>query len=269
VMLWDRGYWAPEAGFEEIGQALSKGELKFVMEGQRMHGSWVLVRTRRDERGRANWILIKHRDEAAVPGNAGGPSDTDQSVASSRTMSEIATGGARAAKPFMTAVGAEADAVWQSNRDGNGQPGLDKPSKPSEVAKKAKTVTRLPDFIAPQLTKSVKTPPLTPGWAHEIKFDGYRMRLRVAARKATLKTRNGLDWSDRYPEVVASGSGLKDGIYDGEVVALNEAGTPDFAALQAASAEGAQKTWCSSYSTSCSTSSRISGHCRSPSERPG
>ena len=240
-MLWDRGYWAPEAGFEEIGQALSKGELKFVMEGQRMHGSWVLVRTRRDERGRANWILIKHRDEAAVPGNAGGPSDTDQSVASSRTMSEIATGGARAAKPFMTAVGAEADAVWQSNRDGNGQPGLDKPSKPSEVAKKAKTVTRLPDFIAPQLTKSVKTPPLTPGWAHEIKFDGYRMRLRVAARKATLKTRNGLDWSDRYPEVVASGSGLKDGIYDGEVVALNEAGTPDFAALQAASAEGRTK----------------------------
>jgi bifunctional non-homologous end joining protein LigD len=74
VMLWDRGYWAPERGFGKIDQALGKGELKFVMEGQRMHGSWVLVHTRRDERGRANWMLIKHRDEAAVPGNAGGPS---------------------------------------------------------------------------------------------------------------------------------------------------------------------------------------------------
>jgi bifunctional non-homologous end joining protein LigD len=45
VMLWDRGYWAPEKGFEKIGQALAKGELKFVMEGERMHGSWVIVRT--------------------------------------------------------------------------------------------------------------------------------------------------------------------------------------------------------------------------------
>ena len=44
VMLWDRGYWAPEKGFEKIGAALAKGELKFVMEGERMHGSWVLVR---------------------------------------------------------------------------------------------------------------------------------------------------------------------------------------------------------------------------------
>src|ERR1700758_64234 len=73
VMLWDRGYWAPQQGFEKIGQALGKGELKFVMEGERMHGSWVIVRTRRDS-GRAYWMLIKHRDGAAVPGNVAGPS---------------------------------------------------------------------------------------------------------------------------------------------------------------------------------------------------
>jgi bifunctional non-homologous end joining protein LigD len=51
-MLWDRGYWAPEKGFEKIGAALAKGELKFVMEGGRMHGSWVIVRTKRDGKGR-------------------------------------------------------------------------------------------------------------------------------------------------------------------------------------------------------------------------
>ena len=44
VMLWDRGYWAPQAGFGDIGKALETGELKFVMEGERMHGAWVLVR---------------------------------------------------------------------------------------------------------------------------------------------------------------------------------------------------------------------------------
>ena len=52
VMLWDRGFWAPESGFENVGRALAKGELKFVMEGERVHGSWVLVRTRGDKTGR-------------------------------------------------------------------------------------------------------------------------------------------------------------------------------------------------------------------------
>jgi bifunctional non-homologous end joining protein LigD len=116
VMLWDRGFWAPERGFEDIGRALGKGELKFVMEGERLHGSWVLVRTRTDERGRANWILIKHRDEAATPGNAAGPTDEDRSVASGRSMSEITSGKGKSATAFMTRTGAAPGAVWQSNR---------------------------------------------------------------------------------------------------------------------------------------------------------
>jgi bifunctional non-homologous end joining protein LigD len=117
VMLWDRGYWAPEKGFEKIGAALAKGELKFVMEGARMHGSWVIVRTKRDSKGKASWILIKHRDGGAVDGNVGGPSDADRSVASGRMMEEIAKGKGKPATPFMTAKGADAGAVWQSNRD--------------------------------------------------------------------------------------------------------------------------------------------------------
>ena len=67
VQLWDRGYWAPEEGFEDVDDALAKGELKFVMEGERLHGGWVLVAfapTR--NRGKANWLLIKHRDAAAT-----------------------------------------------------------------------------------------------------------------------------------------------------------------------------------------------------------
>ena len=55
VMLWDRGFWAPEKGFEDIGRALRTGELKFVMEGQRVHGSWVIVRTE-DRRSRAQGL---------------------------------------------------------------------------------------------------------------------------------------------------------------------------------------------------------------------
>jgi bifunctional non-homologous end joining protein LigD len=234
VMLWDRGYWAPEKGFEKIGQALNKGELKFVMEGERMHGSWVLVRTKRDSRGKASWLLIKHRDEGAVEGNTSGPTDDDRSVASGRIMPEIANGKGKAASPFMTAKGAAAGSVWQSNRDDSAPAGLIAPTKPKPSASKVKTVASLPAFIEPQLAKSLEKPPAGAGWAHEIKFDGYRMQLRTVGGKATLRSRKGLDWSAKFPEIVVSGARLSDGIIDGEVVALDHSGAPSFSALQAA-----------------------------------
>lgn len=239
VMLWDRGYWAPEKGFEDIGQALAKGELKFVLEGRRMHGSWVVVRLKNGKPGKPKnaWLLIKHRDEAAVEGNVTGPTDDDRSVASARTMAEITNGKGRKAKPFMTANGADAGAVWQSNRDESAPAGMIEPVKGMGPLKR-RTVSKLPGFIEPQLTKSLEKPPTGPGWAHEVKFDGYRMQLRTVGGKATLLSRKGLDWSSKFPEIVAAGAKLADGIIDGEVVALDHTGAPDFAALQAAISEG-------------------------------
>ena len=242
VMLWDRGYWAPEKGFENIGAALAKGELKFVMEGERMHGSWVIVRLKGDGRGKPKnaWLLIKHRDEGAVEGNVTGPTEADRSVASKRTMAEIATGKGRAATPFMTAAGAKAGAVWQSNRadasDPVGRTAAE--TKRAVSAPKRKAVATMPAFIEPQLATMVDKPPAGAGWAHEIKFDGYRMQLRVDGGAATLLSRKGLDWSAKFPEIVVSGARLADGIIDGEVVALDHTGAPDFAALQAAISSG-------------------------------
>ncbi len=244
VLLWDRGYWAPEKGFEKIEAALAKGELKFVMEGERMHGSWVIVRLKGDGRGKPKngWLLIKHRDEGAMEGNPTGPTDDDTSVASGRTMTQIASGKGKAAKPFMTAKGADAGAVWQSNRAETAPAAAPPPAvatpRPKPSTAKAKTAAALPDFIEPQLTKSLEKPPMGPGWAHEIKFDGYRMQLRTQGGRATLLSRSGLDWSGKFPEIVASGARLPDGVIDGEVVALDHTGAPDFAALQAAISDG-------------------------------
>jgi bifunctional non-homologous end joining protein LigD len=243
VMLWDRGYWAPEKGFESIGQALAKGELKFVMEGGRMHGSWVLVRLKGDKPGNPKnaWLLIKHRDEGAVEGNTTGPTDDDVSVASGRTMTEITNGKGRKAKPFMTAKGADAGAVWQSNRDGSAPAGLHTPVKAKAAPAEATSVATLPDFVEPQLAKLLDKPPAGAGWAHEIKFDGYRMQLRTVGGQATLLSRKGLNWSSKFPEIVAAGARLGDGIIDGEVVALDHTGAPNFAALQAAISDGKTK----------------------------
>jgi bifunctional non-homologous end joining protein LigD len=237
VMLWDRGYWAPEKGFERIDQALAKGELKFVMEGERMHGSWVIVRTKRDSRGKASWLLIKHRDEGAIEGDTTGPSDDDRSVASGRTMTEITNGKGRVATPFMTAEGTAAGSVWQSHRNASAPAGLIAPTRTKASPAKSRTVASLPAFVQPQLAKLVEKPPGGGGWAHEIKFDGYRMQLRTVAGKATLLSRKGLDWSSKFPQIVGAGAALADGIIDGEVVALDRSGAPDFSALQAAISE--------------------------------
>lgn len=242
VLLWDRGYWSPEQG-EDVEAQLKKGELKFVMEGERMHGSWVLVRLKNDRMGgkRTNWLLIKHRDEAAVEGSPDASRQEDASVASGRSMAQIAAGEGASPKPFITRKAGDADAVWQS------KPNAHSTGDPARTAAKAKKAPKAPktpkvgvppDFVAPQLCQSVDRPPPGGGWAHEIKFDGYRMQLRVAGGAATLKTRKGLDWSERFSEIVADGARLPDGLYDGEVVALDEAGSPDFAGLQAALSSG-------------------------------
>lgn len=239
VMLWDRGYWQPE-GKKRPEQALAKGDFKFTLEGTRLHGSFVLVRMANDrERGnRTNWLLIKHRDQFAVETNGAAIlEESDTSVASGRTMEAIAAGKGRKPKPFMLQGGkVEADAVW------DGRTGLAAEEREAEDRgkKKRSTVAAAdpPDFIAPQLCKTLARPPSGPGWLHEIKFDGYRIQIRVLEGEATLKTRKGLDWTAKYPAIARAAGNLPDAIIDGEICALDENGAPDFAALQAALSEG-------------------------------
>lgn len=100
------------------------------------------------------------------------------------------------------------------------------------------TAADLPDFIDPQLCQTFDRPSAGDDWLHEIKFDGYRMQMRVADGKVTLKTRKGLDWTKKYPDIAEAASDLPDCIIDGEICALDENGAPDFAALQAALSKG-------------------------------
>src|SRR5450631_2416152 len=64
----------------------------------------------------------------------------------------------------------------------------------------------------------VERPPASQSWVHEIKLDGYRLKLRVEQRKAALRTRNGLEWTAKFPEIARAAQSLPDCIVDGEVV---------------------------------------------------
>jgi bifunctional non-homologous end joining protein LigD len=195
VQIFDRGAWAP-VDPDHVDRDLAKGELKFVVAGQRLRGGFVLVRMKpRPGDKRANWLLIKERDSTARPGEGDTVLEEPTSAATGHTL------------------GAIADA--QENA-----------------------------FIEPQLCTLVETPPRGPGWVHELKLDGYRLQLIATPERVTLHTRTGLDWTARFPAIAAAARALRPTrgarVLDGEAVALDEGGQPDFALLQAVLAHEAK-----------------------------
>src|SRR3954467_7445762 len=116
VMVWDHGTWEPEV---DADKGLRTGSLKFKLDGEKLHGSWALVRMggRAGDDGK-NWLLIKHRDEAAKSlAKFDVTKRKPKSVISGRDLDEIAE---------------DADAVWSSNRNGS------KKATSNAIAKKSK-----------------------------------------------------------------------------------------------------------------------------------
>jgi bifunctional non-homologous end joining protein LigD len=205
---------------------------------------------------RTNWLLIKHHDASSKAGGAEALLDEDRSVASGRSMEQIAAGTGKPPQPFMLATtkAGKADAVW-IGKSPEDEPPSRAPATPAtsatratpksaRAAKAAKPVRAklvmvraMPKFIEPQLSKLVDRPPDQAGWAHEVKFDGYRAQIRIEKRRAVIRTRKGLDWTDRFSAIAKDAAELPDCIIDSEIVALDEHQLPKFAALQAALSE--------------------------------
>jgi bifunctional non-homologous end joining protein LigD len=219
VQMWDTGTWEPQA--DDIDKAFARGELKMVLHGERLKGKWVLVRLKAD-RGkpskRNNWLLIKERDEFAVEGEGDANMEIDASVKTGRTMAEIAGGKSR---------------TWKSDRASAAKA----PPAPKPTKAQTSTLTKPHPFVPIQFCKVVDHPPPGAGWAHEIKFDGYRIQVSVGGGKAVLRTRKGLDWSDKFA-LTQQAATWPDAVIDGELCALDEHSMPDFSALQAAISEG-------------------------------
>ena len=96
-------------------------------------------------------------------------------------------------------------------------------------------MTRL-RFIEPQLASPVDEPPAGKHWVHEIKHDGYRSQVVIERGQVRVFSRNGHDWSDRYPSIVRAAASLrcKSAIIDGEAIVQNGNGASDFEALSSA-----------------------------------
>ena len=219
VLLWDRGTWRPEDKSPIV--AYHKGSLKFILDGEKLHGKWALVRMggKAARERHENWLLIKEKDEIARPGSGAAVVDENPlSVESGRDMATIA---------------AQADRIWDSAK--GERPAASEPATLSGARK-----ARMPGKLKPQLATLVTSAPQGPEWLHEIKFDGYRILARLAQGKVTLASRNGLDWTGKFPEIAAALARLTidDAVLDGEIVALAPNGQSSFAELQRALSQG-------------------------------
>ena len=207
VMLWDEGKWVPEPG-KDPTRTIEEGHLHFTLEGERMKGEWVMFRLKpRNNESRESWMLKKVDDQYAEPENGDElVDDCTTSVTTGRTMAEIASG----------------EDVWRSNRGG-------------QKGGRGKTKASLapPGFEPVQLATLVDHVPTGSDWLFEYKYDGYRLLLATGSNAATAWTRNGKDWSDKFRALVKAAEGLPPGcLIDGEAVALNKQGKPDFQLLQ-------------------------------------
>jgi len=219
VLLWDRGTWIPAD--PDPAAAFTKGALKFELRGEKLHGNWALVRMggKAARERRPNWLLVKERDDAAVPQSGDAVvADNPLSVETGRSLEAIAN---------------DRDRVWDSEK-GEATPARRLDRIPG--ARKG----LMPVDLKPQLATPASTAPAGPEWLHEIKYDGYRLFACIEHGKVRLITRNGLDWTAKFPELAHAFGQLPidTALIDGELVHLASDGTTNFSGLQDAIASG-------------------------------
>jgi bifunctional non-homologous end joining protein LigD len=202
VMVWDRGTFAPEGNLDAAHQ-LQRGEIKFSLNGEKLRGSFVLVKLRNSEKGN-EWLLIKHKD--AVEDPSWNVDEHDGSVLTGRTLEEI-----------------------KEELPPKRRPGLIKPSELNGARKSA-----MPSRLEPMLATLAEHPFSDPNWLFEIKWDGVRALSWISDGATTLRSRAAVDITKRYPELASLPQALtaRQAILDGEIVALNSTGHSDFQLLQ-------------------------------------
>ena len=223
VMLWDRGTWAPVPG--KSWKDIDQGHLHFTLDGERMKGEWLLIRLKpRGNEKRENWLLRKIADGHEVEGDSLVERELT-SVLTGRSMAEIAAdaGGSHSlAGKKGKSFAAEMTSAAKHN------------AAASPKTKRTAKAAPKPKFRSPQLATLVDAVPAGNGWMHEIKFDGYRALIAANGSDVTVWTRGGKDWTDKFRPLADALAqlDLPSCLIDGEIIAPDANGNPDFSQLQ-------------------------------------
>lgn len=243
VIVWDEGTYEPlekAATKKEQEKIMLKefysGSIKIKMNGKKLKGEFALVRT--EGRGDNAWLLIKHRDSYAKQTDI---TLKDKSVVSRKTIEQMAN---------------DKNAnEWQSNRKTSAsktrrkraaseEANAQAPVDINELIKRGKKQA-MPKKVSPMLCTLTKEPIDDADFLYEIKWDGYRIISYVQKDKVRMDSRSALDYTKKYPPVVAALKELNHHVVlDGEVVIFNEEGLPDFDALQKYNGHNTPITYC-------------------------
>jgi bifunctional non-homologous end joining protein LigD len=215
VIVWDRGvYRHPDARDRGENQrlvleGLRKGDLKFILLGEKLKGEFALVKSGKD---RQSWFLLKKKDRYASGSDI---LAENRSVVSGRTLEELM---------------AEAP----HTRSGNGK--IERMRRMEALEGKElqdAPLSPMPHRIMPMLATPANEPFDHPDWLFEVKWDGYRAIAEVGDKKVELYSRNLLPLGTKFSAIVEALRGLPfQAVLDGEIVALNDLGVPDFQLLQ-------------------------------------
>lgn len=230
VMLWDIGDWEPLDA--DPSAAYAKGHLSFALHGQKLKGAWHLVRTSRGDA--KSWLLFKANDEHANP-NVDILKAAPNSVVSGLTIEQFASPRAKTvSKPKLEKARPSVQPTTRGGAAERGEVGSVAGGLRGLNQRPDVEVSDLPSSVEVQLATLVDSPPLGNDWLHEIKFDGYRVIVRVEEGKVQLLTRKALDWTLRMPTLVDSIAQLRlpNVVLDGEFVALEPSGVSNFQMLQ-------------------------------------
>lgn len=235
VIVWDRGTWKP---LEDPHEGLSKGRLDFSLHGEKLHGRFMLVRTRRDDRGKEQWLLFKRDD---VEARSGEQADIvtlrPESVLTGRLVEEVEEGVPRPTKKTKrSSAGATAHAAVRKKAGrASGAGAAKKVPGRTAVGKPARRPSKLPasSRLSPQLATLVSEVPRGPGWLFEVKYDGYRALAFKNGEAVRIVTRGGQDWTDRYTAIADALSRIRvdTAVIDGEIAYVLPDGRTTFQKL--------------------------------------
>jgi bifunctional non-homologous end joining protein LigD len=217
VIVWDEGTYVPVDGEgnkkaveKDVLKRIDSGKLHFILDGEKLKGEFALVKVH--GRGENGWLLMKIKDKNARTADV---TKMEKSVLSGRTLKQVE-------KDPERTWGSKAKAAVQKDPEGDLSALLAKGKKAA-----------MPKDIKPMLATLTEKPFDKADWLYEIKWDGYRAVSYVNKKKVAIYSRNLLSFNEKFDVVVDA---LKEwdakAVVDGEIVALDDEGNPDFQALQ-------------------------------------
>jgi bifunctional non-homologous end joining protein LigD len=229
VIIWDEGTYHASGvvDFREseklLRAGLQKGDLKFILEGQKLRGEFALVKIRSDKDN--SWLLLKKKDQWA--------SSDDITLDNRSVVSDATLGEKTVSSPIPGRHRQQPPTTGLPSQEALAPKGHPQEAADPKAEDTHGSSASMPHDIKPMLATLIEEPFDDPNWLFEIKQDGYRAIAEIERGAVLLYSRNNLPFNRKFPSVARSLESIPgSAVLDGELVALDDKGRSYFQLLQ-------------------------------------